>query len=339
MKPIKVIHVASGDLWAGAEAQLYTLAKTQADSTEVDVEVALMNEGTLAEKLRLHGISVAVFDEQIQSAPAIVKGLMRLFKQARPDVVHTHRQKENILASIANSLSVNTVSVRTQHGATEFNHSPWRLHKHLQRFLDWFCGRYLQEKIIAVSDELAEKLSKGFPHELIVTIENGVDVDEVLRHADGIPEFKRLTPDHYHIGIVGRLVPVKRVDLFLQSAQKILQTSSLEKPIHFHVIGEGPLHDTLESQSQNLGIAEQVTFHGHRSDIAQYIANLDILLMCSDHEGLPMTALEALAVNTPIVSYNIGAMKPYFLKQQGGVLAGGHSADAYCEAICELLKN
>jgi glycosyltransferase involved in cell wall biosynthesis len=95
------------------------------------------------------------------------------------------------------------------------------------------------------------------------------------------------------IGIVGRLVPVKRVDLFLEIAKSVLsQQSAAAKPI-FRVIGDGPLRSQMESLADRLDIANQVDFMGHVDNAERAIAQLDVLILCSDHEGLPMVALEA----------------------------------------------
>jgi glycosyltransferase involved in cell wall biosynthesis len=61
--------------------------------------------------------------------------------------------------------------------------------------------------------------------------------------------------------------------------------------------------------------------------------------MCSDHEGLPMTLLEAMALGTPIVSYNAGALSPYFLKECGGMLSTAHDSEAYSEGLKKLLAD
>src|SRR5690606_678564 len=66
---VKVLHVASGDLWAGAEVQIYGLIKTLAREPAVAVSAVLLNEGTLADRLRAEGVETMVLDEQKMPAP------------------------------------------------------------------------------------------------------------------------------------------------------------------------------------------------------------------------------------------------------------------------------
>ena len=338
MPNLKVIHVASGDLWGGAEAQLLTLAKQLQARSNVEVTVVLLNYGQLEERLAEHKISTIVFDEQKMGFLSILVGLIKLFNEKRPQVIHSHRQKENILASLANVLTVRAKCLRTQHGAPEFQYSWRQLHKKIQQRLDTFCGRFLQSKVIAVSEELADKLKASFPSTHIEVIENGVD-QELLKSNCAIAPFKREQPTARHVGIVGRLVPVKRIDLFLVMAKAFIANEAQDSDVQFHIIGDGPLRVELEQQAESLAISNRVTFHGHINNIADYIFSLDILMMCSDHEGLPMTAIEAMALETPVVSHNVGGLKHFYQERKGGILSQQHSADSYLVEVHALLNN
>lgn len=294
----RVLHVISGDLWAGAEAQAATLLKHL--KPLCDVSAVLLNEGELATRLRAYDIPVTVFDESTLSTWQILQKLRQHMKQLKPDVVHTHRQKENIVGAIANSTTVKARCVRTVHGAPEFS-GGWKTK--IQRALDNWVGNNLQDVIIAVSDELRTKLIGTFPENKIQVVMNGVDVEELKTKA-GIANFKKAEPNKIHIGIIGRLVPVKRVDIFLETAALFKKENKTE--YHFHVVGNGPLESELKAQAASLDLESIVTFHGHRSDVPSYINSLDAVVMCSDHEGLPMVALETLALDKNlIVTHNL----------------------------------
>lgn len=304
----RILHVASGDLWAGAEMQAYTLLSQLGRLPDTEVAAVLMNAGMLADKLRSAGVPVYVFDEQKIVSLALVIRLCEVLRTWRPDVVHTHRQKENILASLANRACHNVPSVRTVHGAGEHMGAPG-LRGARQRVLtslDRWCGRTLQQRIIAVTRELGERLSRDFPAERIVVIENGVDF-EALDQQRGIAQFRLAEPDAIHIGIAGRLVAVKRVDIFLESAS-LLHHGDFGRKWRFHVFGDGPLSLNLAARARGLRLDDSVTFHGHRDDIATCLASLDALVMCSDHEGMPMVALEASALGVPIVAHAVGGL-------------------------------
>jgi glycosyltransferase involved in cell wall biosynthesis len=215
-RPLKVLHVISGDLWAGAEVQAATLLA--ALRSDVSVAAALMNDGVLAAQLRSLNIPVNIFDESRLNGAQILLALRQLMLTWQPDVVHTHRTKENILGSLANRLAGNVPCVRTVHGASEDTSSGWRRQvKSGIAAADRWCGSHLQQRIVAVSPELATKLARRFAARQIVTIENGIDIATVRARVHPV-EFRDSAPRALHVGISGRLVPVKRVDLFLECA-------------------------------------------------------------------------------------------------------------------------
>lgn len=304
----RILHIASGDLWAGAEVQAFTLLSQLVRMRDTEVAAALMNAGMLADKLRSVGIPVYVFDEQETMSLEIFRRLREVLGTWRPDVVHTHRQKENILGSLANRSCHNMPSVRTVHGGGEHVGTAG-LHGARQQVLnglDRWCGRALQQRIIAVTRELGARLTADFPAERIVVIENGVDF-EALDQQREVAEFRAGELDAIHVGIAGRLATVKRVDIFLEAAALLLQKDSGRK-WRFHVFGDGPLRLDLEEQARELRLRDCVTFHGHRDDIATCLAGLNALVMCSDHEGMPMVALEAAALGVPTVAHAVGGL-------------------------------
>ncbi len=330
---LKVLHIISGDLWAGAEVQAYTLLTALKD--RCDLHVVLMNDGELAHKLKLANIATEIIDEQQTSAIGIIRKLIALIKTLKPDLIHTHRQKENILASLAN-LAANVLpwrrikSLRTTHGAPE--HSARGL-KRIIIWLDNLAGRYAQDAVIAVSQDLARKLMNTFPEQHIHIIENGIDCNALNKLTPAL-DIRAGAEDHIHIGIVGRLEPVKRVDLFIQTAKQLLNPEQKHQ-LKFHVIGDGKLKNALMLQVQQLGIGDAIVFHGHRTDSTAAIAALDIIIMCSDHEGTPMTALETLALGKPLVAHSVGGLRE-ILADYPELLIVQHNPEGYSRSLLQL---
>ena len=111
-KKIKILHIASGDLWAGAEVQLYTLSKALADTSDVEISVILLNHGELENKLRDADIALTVLDESTLSDIQILFRLIRHIRTQGPDLIHTHRLKENVIGSLAALLAGRVPSIR-----------------------------------------------------------------------------------------------------------------------------------------------------------------------------------------------------------------------------------
>jgi glycosyltransferase involved in cell wall biosynthesis len=145
-------------------------------------------------------------------------------------------------------------------------------------------------------------------------------------------------PDLFRIGIAGRLVQVKRVDLFLQIARYIRENHP-DLPSSFHIFGDGPMRDQLEALNNSLDTADIVHFEGHCDDIHQKLKSLDALLMTSDHEGLPMILLEAMAIRLPIIAHAVGGIPKLLENGSSGILVQGHQASDYADAIYRLARS
>jgi len=332
---LHVLHIASGDLWAGAEVQLYTLAKALHRFRDIRVSVVLLNSGTLQDRLDAQGIPVTVLDESRLNGMEILARLVRLIRDQQPDIVHTHRMKENVLGTIAAWRAGHIPTIRTAHGACE--HSPpwWKPHKRLPYALDWLCGRYLQHRIVAVSKDLAAILGRQFPPAKIVTIANGIDIDEVIGASTPHLPLEPAGPGILRVGLIGRLVPVKRVDLFIETA-KYIKERHPGLDVHFHIFGDGPLRAELEALSQACGTTDRVFFQGHRDDLLKVMPALDIVMMPSDHEGLPMTLLEAMTLKVCIVAHAAGGIPELLENGRCGVLVTEHTPAGYAKHLHRL---
>lgn len=334
-RALRVLHIASGDLWAGAEVQAFTLMSCLSHMAQTEVAAVVMNEGTLADKLRSAGVGVYVTDERKLGALRIFSSLRGVLRNWRPDVIHTHREKENILGCLSNRTCRNVPFVRTVHGGEEQPAtSGWRrARRRLINGADRWCVQRLQGRVIAVTSELAVRLAHEFPAGKIVVIENGVDL-ESLGSQTAIAPFKAAEPEAIHVGIAGRLVDVKRVDLFMNAAALLVRECP-ERCWRFHVFGDGPNRLPLEELSQRLGLGDKVTFHGHRQDIATCLAGLSALVICSDHEGMPMVALEAAALGVPTVAHAVGGLLEVVPRE---FLVSRHDAHGYMDGILRVLR-
>lgn len=100
-----------------------------------------------------------------------------------------------------------------------------------------------------------------------------------------------------------------------------------------YVVGDGPLRSQLEDLARELGLAEMVHFLGFQPHPLPIIATMDAVLFSSKHEGLPMTALEALALGVPVVAPPVGGLIDLLSQSPLGILAASDEPEALAEAI------
>jgi L-malate glycosyltransferase len=327
-----VSHVVSGDLWAGAEVQVYNLCRALQATDQVAPTAVVFNAGILYDKLRELGIPVTLADETKLGPIAIASTIASHCREHKTGIVHTHGFKENVLGILGKELARVPVSVRTVHGNPETAFTLRRPHKWLVQKLDVLLGRLRQQAVIAVSTQLEETLERLFPGK-VHKIYNFIDVNNIRRQWNRKIETHDETP---RIGIVGRLVPVKRVDFFIKTLALLDQKGV---PYQGVIIGSGPLELELRQLAVDLGIEEKIDFKGFVSPALSEIRNLDVLLMTSDHEGLPITILEALTLKVPVIAHNIGGIPEVLDGGRCGWLVDCHSPEGYANALTSVLSS
>lgn len=330
---LRVTQLASGDLWAGAEAQLFALATALRDGGAADVDVVLLNEGILAERLRAEGLAVTVFDERRHRLRALAMAVRAHCRARGTQVLHTHRYKENVIGSAVRLMDPSVRTLRTVHGATEHPPRGLALKRRVQRAADWACARFVQWPVVAVSEPLAAQLRRELPAARVRVVENGLRVAESERRATA-PVTQPDVGGRRRVGFFGRMAPVKRVDLILEIAARL--EARAPGAFAFLLFGEGPLLPSLREEAARRGLSGYVHFMGFTSEVAAHLRAMDAMLMTSDHEGLPMIVLEAMALGVPVVSHAVGAIPALLDEGRAGTLLATQEPDAYVEALLAL---
>jgi len=335
---MRVCHVMTADLWAGAEVQLFTTASYLSQRQDVVLTAVLFNDGRLAGELRRLGIDVAVIDEASHSAADIVLFLTHFFSEHRIELVHTHRYKDTVLGAIAAKLAGVPHVVRTMHGLREPMTGWNRVKFGAYETLDKTMLRWCADRVIAVSNRMAGALiSNGYKSSLVTTIQNGIDLAKAASSRNPEDMKRELGVDGaIVIGTAGRLTPVKGQDTFLRAARLILDR---EPRAQFLIAGDGPLEHDLKSLAGQLGIDSACRFLGARNDIADVVSAMDVFVLPSLNEGMPMAALEAMALAKPVVASKVGGLPEVIRHRESGVLVPPGNADALAAACLELVRD
>ena len=190
----------------------------------------------------------------------------------------------------------------------------WTACLYTERVLARFTHR-----VIAVSKSLYEEYSDipGLGPEKVRYIPNGIHLEAFSRVARfGDEERKRAkrkigcTRDAPVIGVVARLIPQKGVQTFLRAVVLLEKAGFLPEVL---IAGDGPSRDELEAISLELGLGDQVRFLGFVEDMASFYAALDLFVLPSLSEGMPLALLEAMAAGVPIVATRTGGIKDLIL--------------------------
>jgi glycosyltransferase involved in cell wall biosynthesis len=326
----RVMILASGDLWAGAEVVVYELCKGLKEHTPVDVTAVFLNEGVLASRCREHGVTTHVIDEKRHGLLSLTRKVIDLVDRTHPHIIHAHRYKENIIAFLAKGFTFsNTVCLlSTVHGRFE-HQDGWKI-KGL-KMLNALILRHAFSAVVAVSQDLMSYLRKDFriPEYKIRCVINGIGVVKEQRT-------NLMTGDMITIGSAGRLTPVKDYPLMVDVARELC---SLKDNVRFYLAGDGPDKQRLQEQINEYGLREKFILLGHVQDMDGFYRSVDIYMNTSRHEGMPVTILEAMSSAIPIVAPSVGGLKELISSGKDGVLVDERSARSFADALCRVIED
>jgi len=302
-------------------------------------------EGSMLDFALAHDVRPTVIPEIVTAfrlAPRDAKALWKLYsliRRQRPHIVHTHTAKAGFLGRIAARLAGVPIIVHTFHGHVLHGYyGPVKsgLLCLLERSLAWCTDR-----LVTVSEEVKRDLVRYgvAAEEKIAVIPLGFDLDPFLNAYTQQGGFRRemsFGKEIKLVGIVGRIFPIKNHRLFLQSAARI---AIHEPAARFVIVGDGDLRTAVEQQAHELGIADRVLFTGWRRDLSGIYADLDVLVVSSDNEGTPVSAIEAMASSCPVVATRVGGLPDLINDHKTGLLVPPRDADALASAVLDLLHN
>lgn len=304
---LKVCHVAVGDLWAGAEVQLKVLLSKLVQKPEFNLSVILFNGGRLGKEIEGLGIPVTIFPETEWGSTKIFIELVREFKKSNIRIIHTHKYKDTILAAPAAKLCGIAHVVRTVHGLPEPFEGMQAFKMSLYEAIERTVHRYCVDSVIGVSSQIERKYKGEGTVSRVTCIRNGIDLESEPVQTDRWRTRKDLGVDAGTclIGTVGRLTPVKGIPYLLEAASILLRQGANVKVL---VVGDGSIRGDLETQVRDLGITANVVFLGHREDTDELLQALDIFVLPSLSEGIPMALLEAMATSRAVVASRVGGI-------------------------------
>ena len=268
---------------------------------------------------------------------ATFRKIYSLLKLHEVDIVHTHNFAQLFHALLPAKVAGAKI-IHTEH--SYYNYLPRNIDRRIRNF-DRRMIRpllYLCERFTVVSEEIADffihkiGISKGS----ISVIPNGIDVGKFDIKLDNARMRLGLQEDDIVIGTVGRLEEEKDHRTLL-NAFKYAENSYPNCKLL--IVGDGTKRKELEDHSCELQIYDKVKFLGNRSDIPELLSAMDIFVLTSIREGLPLSALEAMAARKPVVATDVGGLKHIVKDGVSGFLVSKQDDIAIGDALIHLIKD
>lgn len=323
---MKVIQVITKGETGGAQTHVLALCQALGGRAHVVAAIGGSRATALGEGLHALGIPVHRLPQLKNSLSpwrtfAAVRALLRVIREHQPDLIHAHSAVAGVVTRIAGWIS-RTPVVYTVHGFGFKSEAPL-LQRSAAWLAEWALAR-LTSHMICVSDhERALAARLPIATERVSVIANAV-ADTAARADPGGPSTR--------IAMVARLAPPKRPDLLLQALALLRDRLGHEVPAS--MIGTGPELAAQRVLACQLNL-QAVEFTGDVADVPLRLAQHTIFVLMSDHEGLPISVIEAMRAGLAIVASDLPGMRELLSNGQHGLLVPNR-ADALADALSEL---
>ncbi len=269
--------------------------------------------------------------------------LVRLFRDLRPDIVHTHNPKPGVYGRLAAGAARVPVIVNTVHGlyALPTDSLPRRA---VVYGLEWLASRVSAAELVQSVEDLPVLESLGVPATHLYLLGNGIDLerfDPARVEGDGRRAVRAalgVGDDDVLIGAVGRLVVEKG---YVELIEAFGAVSARWPEAKFVVVGpeDTDKADALSPELLSRADDAGVRFLGHRDDMVDLYAAMDVYVLASHREGFPRSAMEAAAMGLPVVATDIRGCRQVVEDGLTGMLVPVGDAHALATAISSLVSD
>jgi glycosyltransferase involved in cell wall biosynthesis len=278
--------------------------------------------------------------------------IKKIITEFKPDIVHTHASKAGALGRMAAYNLQVPVILHTFHGHVfdaYFSKLSSTFYKNIERYLAKKSTR-----IIAISEiqkyDLAHKYSIC-REDKIVVIPLGFDLlkfqDNIIRKRELFRKQYAIESDEIAIAIIGRLVPIKNHDLFLNAVKYVSERT--QKKIRVFIVGDGESRQSIQDKATELELSfsektedsnkNLITFTSWIKDIDRVIAGVDIIALTSLNEGTPVSLIEAQAGNKPIVTTNVGGIENVVIPGRTALLCENNNMADFSENLLKVIED
>lgn len=301
-------------------------------------------EGDMTDIARAGGVNlhtVATLGREIRFGDDLrtLIALVRVLRKLRPSIVHTHTAKAGTIGRVAALLARVPIRVHTFHGHTfhgYFSPRKTRVFLFIERVLSRFTTC-----VVTISasqrDDIVTRYRVCAPEKVRV-IPLGLDLERFkpVRTRQARNDFRREigAGDATVVTIVGRLVPIKNHDLYLDAAERIARSG---RRCLFVIVGGGSESARLQASARARGLS--VLFLGWRDDLEAVYAGSDIVALTSLNEGTPLCLIEALAAGCAVVATDVGGVADVLEQGAFGLLSPSQDADAFAANLARLIDD
>ncbi|MFH1905330.1 MAG: glycosyltransferase family 4 protein [bacterium] len=328
-----VLHINAGEVWSGIEQRILSISRSL-NSGRFKIILAASPSSPLYKKAGSYNISLLSLKiGRWKFNPVVIWKLSRFLKTHKVDILHTHRSSDHwigVLAVRLFGLSSQCKIIRTRHNFTRIKNNC--INNKLYK--EW------TDRIIAVAEVIREQLidENNISGNKIITIHSSIDVKKFNDNFSGeaIRKEFSIASDTVVLGMIGRLRKHKDYPNVIEALDIIIKRV---RNIKLLIVGDGILESQLKSIVQKMELSNYVIFAGKRENIPQILSGIDIFVLSSSVEGSPAVIKEALIMEKPVISTNVGGIPEIIQNGITGILVPPHNPEALADGILDAINN
>lgn len=264
--------------------------------------------------------------------------LIRFLKREKPEILHTHTSKAGFLGRLAGKLAGIRCIVHTPHGHVfyaYFGSLKTNFYILLERLAAHWTDVIIPLSKRGAREYLQRKIGRK---EQYFPVVSGIDLsllDFSNQHRESIRKKLKLSDSTVLIGGIGRFVPVKGLDLFVELIPKVL---AKYPDVKFYLVGDGPMKPQIKAKIKEYKIQKNI-FMTSFQEISAPLQAIDILVVPSRNEGQSRTLVEGMLLKKGVIATQVGGIPDVVEQGKTGLLVPSEDVEALAQAIISLLKN
>ncbi len=341
MQRINLLYVITKLELGGAQKQLLTLIR-HLDKKRFRLFLFTAKDGLLLpEALSINGLTIkkSICLERPINPLKDLLTLIEIYwfiKRNNIEIVHTHSSKAGILGRLAARLAKVKIIIHTVHGWSFNDYQPrvkrlffiW-----LERLSAWFSDKLVVVSYYDRQKGLDSHIGKENKYSFI---RYGVDYTEFNIKDQNIREELGINPNDLVVGMIACFKPQKSPQNFIRLAFLVKKFSP---HIKFLLVGDGILRRSIEKLIEKLNLKNYVILTGWRCDIPRILSAIDVFVLTSLWEGLPIAILEAMASSKPVISTHTGGVSEVIVEGKTGFLVRPRDINRMSERLAVLIKD
>lgn len=331
---ILMVNETSGP--GGAETVLFEIA-CNLNRERYNVSVVLARQGWFVEHLRSHGIPTEVITSNRSWDISFVKRLAAHCRTQEIDLIHAHLPGSNLYGSIVGKM-IGIPVITTGHNELVM---PDRRERFV-KIKSWIIRKFASANVL-VADFMHVNYIKlgGYRENEIMTIHNGTKfcqppTQDVI---DKLRDELNLKPDDIIIGNVANLRTPKGHQYLVEAAGIVCNKLPQAKFLLIGEEGDGSIRMMIKEKATSLGVTDRVKLLGFRKDIPELLHLLDIFVLSSISEGLPLSVVEAMAAGKPVVVTNVGGLSEVVTDGVDGYIVPPAQPEALADKLLKLAED